>query len=66
MCNKCDNQKIPNEFEYTNMKPILFIREDNALEIHIPWKRELDNAGMVTACAVSIKYCPWCGRKLEN
>ena len=65
MCEKCDSHQIPSEFEYDEMKPILFVRnEDNALEIRIPWKREFTT--MVTACAVGINYCPWCGRKLEE
>lgn len=66
MCERCNKHQIPNEFEYKDMKPISFIREDNALEIHIPWKREFDNTTMITACAVSINYCPWCGCKLEE
>lgn len=67
MCEKCDSHQIPSEFEYDEMKPILFVRDkDNALEIHIPWKRDLDNSIMVTACAVGINYCPWCGRDLED
>lgn len=67
MCEKCDSHQIPSEFEYDEMKPILFVRnEDNALEIHIPWKRDFDSSKMVTACAVGINYCPWCGRKLEE
>ena len=36
---------------------------DNGLYIEFDWKQERDNYGL--AAKVLIRYCPWCGRKLE-
>ena len=40
--------------------------EDDTLLIHLKWYDEWRNCYMGMSMSPLIRYCPWCGRKLEE
>lgn len=63
-CKYCDGSHEYRELEDKEVDA--FVRGDNTLEVTMCFNEPSTATKMGCACALDIKYCPWCGRKLEE